>query len=385
MRLFAEILGGQRPRHGSRAVRQGGAEGRPVVFLVKAVGPAADLEAAELGKTETRHLRTARARHLGNMRRVEKGAFRGARGDGQAAARGGHEGDALLAVRVVDGDLVPAGGAQALKVRVVRAGDGTGLAIGQRARDDGQIGIAVHKGDQHFRAGQQGQAQAAVLAHLRLGAPDPAAGVAAGSAGDIKGKGQLVAPVVVGFRPRAGTVARHEGAQYAGNTGTRGRARRAVGDAGLHGGKVVAVVEMFGGVAQGNAQTKGKIGVLPPFVGDFRHQIVAVEVGVIMPVQPEDAARAQHGRGTCAVEDSSPAAQFLRADGRQPRRAGVVVHIFVAQVDIAKTVFVHVGHTGHGPVGVAPVVTAQDDAPGQGRLRQRKAHYGFLPAIAFQP
>ena len=164
----------------------------------------------------------------------------------------------------------------------------------------------------------------------------------------------------------------------------RGRARRTIGRVGFHAGKGVAIVETFVGVAQGNAEAERKVGVLTALVGDFRHQIVAVEGGVIMPVQPEYPSRPQRGRGACAVEQTPPAAQLLRADGRQTGGVRVVIHEFVAQVDVAEAVGVHVGHAHHGRIGIAPVIAAQRNPARQGRLPQRKGDDHLFPEIAFQ-
>ena len=236
--------------------------------------------------------------------------------------------------------LPPAGRADAGEVRVARAADAAGLAVGQGPGDHRPVRIAVDEADHHLGARQERKGHARILPRLRPGHADPAGGLAAAPARQVEGKDELVAAVFIHFGPLVARAV-HKGADDAGNFGLGRGPLRSVGHVRGDAGKAVAVEVMLRRVradVQGDAQTQGDVGLLGPLVGDLRDQVFAVEGGAVVVFQGEDQSGPQSGDRARAGEDLSPADQLLGPDLGQALRLVLAFRVLARQIHVAHAV-----------------------------------------------
>ena len=310
---------------------------------------------------------------------------------GVRASRGHHEpgsaacakNKALFCPHVVECKTVSSGCLYGRSLRRRGVFHKTALGIAHGTGYDGPVRISVYKGYEYLDAWRKREGEAVPLAHMGLHASDPAGGLAWSVFGNVLRKDHLVAApcIDLGHCRIRGRI--DKGREHARDLLALGFALGTKLHVRGQAGKGISVVETIR-VVYGNANGLGEPGLLAPFVAYLCQKIFPVEGRVVVSFQTEAESRAQVRVGTCALKDAALAAQALCPKVCQTIAFLCARETLAIIVDVAHAVFGHNAFADYGPVGIEPVVLAQDDPFGQRHAGQGKRGNDLFPVRVFK-
>ena len=137
-------------------------------------------------------------------------------------------------------------------------------------------------------------------------------------------------------------------------------------------------------IVQGNAKPQIDKGLLTALVGDLGDHILTIEGVTVVLLKTKDDTWPQHRHSPCPCIDTAATNELFGADFGNARGFSVTCHMFIGQIDIAKTLFRDIGHTNHRPGRFFPVIAAHNDTPRKWCLRKRKGSDHLITLFAFE-